>query len=238
MPAGILRQLRAGVNQACTSSGCHNYDTVLNHPLDASAAGESPVDKHLDGSRITCLTCHNPSRSPDEAADANESQDRRLRVPAGKDFCASCHARMPGTPEKTSHWQSSKHAHLGRITSGSVRADNTIRFLQEIDTESRTCLSCHDSIAAATPCDGVLPGSGSLRTKRTGGHPIGMEYARVAMEKSSKYKYRYPLANAHLIRLPNGKVGCGTCHSPYSDHPAHLVRSNLRSALCLECHDM
>ncbi|MHC4317018.1 MAG: cytochrome c3 family protein [Planctomycetota bacterium] len=40
------------------------------------------------------------------------------------------------------------------------------------------------------------------------------------------------------IRLFDNRVGCGSCHSPFADDEALLVMSNLRSRLCLSCHEL
>jgi len=40
------------------------------------------------------------------------------------------------------------------------------------------------------------------------------------------------------IRLFEGRIGCGTCHDPFSKLPKQLVMSNKGSRICLACHDM
>jgi predicted CXXCH cytochrome family protein len=38
------------------------------------------------------------------------------------------------------------------------------------------------------------------------------------------------------IWLFEGRVGCGSCHSPFAGGEALLVMSNVGSRLCLSCH--
>jgi predicted CXXCH cytochrome family protein len=40
------------------------------------------------------------------------------------------------------------------------------------------------------------------------------------------------------VRLFDRRVGCGSCHSPYAEGRALLVMSNVRSRLCLSCHEL
>jgi predicted CXXCH cytochrome family protein len=39
------------------------------------------------------------------------------------------------------------------------------------------------------------------------------------------------------MKFVNGKVGCLTCHDPLNPERGHLVMSDVRSALCLTCHN-
>ena len=38
------------------------------------------------------------------------------------------------------------------------------------------------------------------------------------------------------LRFFNGKVGCGSCHDPYSTIHKKLVMSDENSKLCFSCH--
>ena len=40
------------------------------------------------------------------------------------------------------------------------------------------------------------------------------------------------------IRLFNGKVGCGSCHNPYSKNAKFLVIETEGGRLCLSCHEV
>ncbi len=102
-----------------------------------------------------------------------------------------------------------------------------------IDTCSLVCLGCHDGVNAAETRIKtvgeweVLFDSGNLS------HPLGIDYDR-ALSRNSGLKPAAFLPPE--IILPEGKVGCESCHNLYSTMPYFLVLSNLDSALCLGCH--
>lgn len=107
-----------------------------------------------------------------------------------------------------------------------------------LDKESMDCLSCHMESIPMHFCD--MKGCD---------HPIGNIYEASALRNRG-------LRPAHslppFIRLVSGRIGCTTCHVPFSqqDHelfaelrrnyPAvpdpMLVTENRRSELCLACH--
>ncbi|MBW7989980.1 MAG: cytochrome c3 family protein [Planctomycetes bacterium] len=230
-------QKRIDINRTCTSFGCHDYDTILNHPVNVSVNSTIPEDMPLDGLRITCLTCHNQTKSSNLSVDIDGGQERRLRIPNEVNLCGSCHRKMPGNLKKQSHWQFSSRAHLGQINRQSGLSSNSAQAIGGIDIESRTCISCHQNITVTMP--GENESTSSQKRKRWQSmkdHPIGMEYSRVALRKTTRYKY--PLVRNDRIRLFDDKMGCGSCHSLYSQEKKHLVQSNFRSALCFQCHDL
>ena len=69
-------------------------------------------------------------------------------------------------------------------------------------------------------------------------HPIGMDYRYTALNKSQFYFY--PSRDQKRIRLFNGKLGCGSCHSLYAQTKNNLVAGfdNDNSELCLKCHNL
>ena len=104
------------------------------------------------------------------------------------------------------------------------------------DDESRSCLSCHDEVNANIRSEFDINKKGSTRFSSSSSHPIGMSYRNVASKKTNKFNY--PLSHNERIRLFDEKVGCGSCHSLYSDKKFFLVQDNHGSALCFQCHDM
>ncbi|MBI5970861.1 MAG: hypothetical protein HY884_06875, partial [Deltaproteobacteria bacterium] len=56
----------------------------------------------------------------------------------------------------------------------------------------------------------------------------------------AKEKYKASLRDLDMlpkqIKLFGGKIGCATCHDPFSKGHSRLVISNRKSALCLACH--
>jgi predicted CXXCH cytochrome family protein len=178
-----------------------------------------PRDLPLVDGRIACTTCH-------DAAPAHSTVQATGALLRGEPatLCAACHDGA-GPGSRSSHASAVSRAHLhwpeaagrSRIRSASL------------DPESASCVSCHD---------GTVASLAAPREPRTamrplaGEHPIGVEQRR-----------RWP--DDHLrpaealdprIRLFDGRVGCGSCHSPYAGREAMLVMSNDRSRLCLSCH--
>jgi predicted CXXCH cytochrome family protein len=219
------------INISCTLSGCHDYSASLNHPIDISPTGFVPEDLPLDSfGRITCLTCHDPAISTNEPP----SKDRPLAVPEGMDFCASCHSTMSGTFKEQAHWQFSTKAHLESI-GPHTSSPNTELPSGLLDPESQSCLSCHEGINA-TVSGGIGTSGHSGRWDTTANHPIGMSYSGVASANALRYNR---LSSVNLdIRLFDGKMGCGSCHSLYSGLKKNLVQDNTGSRLCFECHNM
>ncbi len=113
-----------------------------------------------------------------------------------------------------------------------------------IDRESVECIGCHEANV-------MITGDEQLVVCHSGGdcgHPIAINYASLSA-LSPVFVKAADLNPA--VRLVNGRIGCGTCHVPYSeaDHEAMsakradtsvpdplLVMDNAGSALCAACH--
>ena len=150
------------------------------------------------------------------------------------DFCSSCHSQMSGTLKEQSHWQFSSKAHLESI-GPNVSSQNTDLISGLLDPESQSCLSCHEGITA-TVSGGIGTSQHTGRLDIMANHPIGMSYSGVASANALKYNH---LSSVNPdIRLFDGKMGCGSCHSLYSDIKKNLVQDNTGSRLCFECHNM
>jgi predicted CXXCH cytochrome family protein len=224
----------ADINQGCTQPACHEYDTILNHPINVMATGAPSSDLPLENERITCLTCHSEQPSAFEN-DPPEDTEPLLRIPDSMDLCDSCHSQMTGTMRQQSHWNSSTKAHLASINPQSTSHKQAGQSIDGIDAESRTCLSCHEDVTVTIPAFYETPAEKTARWAQMTDHPIGMDYQRVALRRGSYL--RFPLTNPKQIRFFDGKVGCGSCHSPYADRHANLVQGNSRSQLCRRCHN-
>lgn len=110
---------------------------------------------------------------------------------------------------------------------------------------SMICLSCHDGSASADAFGG-MDGGGNVVTGATrnaiigrdgdlsGDHPVGVEYP----EFDRAYRARSSVEGGGFVPLPDGRVECTSCHDPHGQYgvPNLLVKSNVRSALCLTCH--
>lgn len=218
------------VNQSCTLSGCHEYDSVLNHPIDITPTGFVPANLSLDTSeRITCLTCHNQETSNTEY---DSSEERLLQIPNGSDLCSSCHSVMPGTLKQRSHWQFSSNAHLGTINPN--RSSANVEHAGLLDSESEKCLSCHEEISASIA--GTMSNSQHSNLSVMSNHPIGMNYSSTISHQAARYNSLS--GNSQHLRLFDGNMGCGTCHSPYSGMEKDIVQDNRGSRLCFECHNL
>jgi predicted CXXCH cytochrome family protein len=210
---------KVDINTSCSLSGCHPYEPVLNHPIDIRPTDYIPEEYRLgEHNLITCLTCH------DQPLSTHADPSRTLTIPDSMDFCSSCHLQMSGTQKETAHWQFSTKAHLGPILvrkSSQLTAHSSALF----DAESTACLSCHEDV---TP--------GNTENKSMSNHPIGMDYSAAA--SMDVLRYNRLSQNDRHIRLFDGKVGCGSCHSLYSSVEKNLVQDNTGSRLCFECHNM
>jgi predicted CXXCH cytochrome family protein len=105
-----------------------------------------------------------------------------------------------------------------------------------IDPLSADCVSCHDGVSASSIAVD-LRNRPFERTSRvnsfTNDHPIGMDYASYLIGNKALKPIR---GNSKMIFV-NGKVGCITCHDPLNEEKGHLVMSDVKSALCLTCHN-
>ena len=226
-------QMAVDINKSCTSSGCHDYNRVLNHPVGVRPVGSVPADMPLDGfSRITCLTCHEQN-DPSGFADGTDSGERTLGVPTGSQSCTACHSTMGGDLKSRSHWQFSQKAHLGDINPQSGPG-NSPQFVGNIDVESQTCVSCHEDVTVTVP--GLNETRQQKINRRQGmkDHPIGMDYVKVVARSGSRF--RHIAEGAGRIRLFQGRVGCGSCHSPYARDKSNLLKTKDEGDLCAECH--
>lgn len=91
---------------------------------------------------------------------------------------------------------------------------------QELDPTSKNCITCHDGTYASSVSinAGTWQHSGGMGTSRLDNskHPIGIDYE----VSRKKYGRKTDLRPINLVdkrlHLFDGKLGCGTCHNPYS----------------------
>jgi predicted CXXCH cytochrome family protein len=225
--SSVSRRLRAPVTQLCTDA-CHR--TVLTqgymHPVNVTPQ-KIPVPADLplspDG-EIVCSTCHDIHM--DYRTRYGELSHYLRRGERGKAFCRICHKRAG-----TGHGTYLGEAHF---QARYVVTDSS----QEIDPLSKNCISCHDGSFASSPT--IMAGSWthekSLVANDRGSHPIGIDYEACRMRQGRKTDLK-PISSVDWrIRFFQGKLGCGSCHDPYSLIPKRLVMSDKRSQLCLSCH--
>lgn len=217
------------INKGCTWS-CHEYNRVLNHPVGMVVRGTVLREFSLDASgRMTCLTCHADGKSPGGA----EASEPMLHSEAAGDLCGSCHRQLPEKGGGRIHWYSATKAHLGAINPNVDAQSPQVYEDGGIDMESRICMGCHEGFTVTIPGYDESRADKAMRWQKMKDHPMGMDYQRIASEKS--WQYNYPLGS-DAIRLFDGKMGCGSCHSIYSGQEKLLAEQYKGGVLCRTCH--
>ncbi len=244
--------LKRDPNHLCLS--CHPNSANRSHPSGMVPAKPLPAKYPLYKGKMVCITCHFPHRS--YAAEASAAVPGAGEQPgalplgaenrpavmgneiamgpyllraeeAGKIFCYSCHQGTFVSEKVDSHAITFQTAHTKAL-------DYSRREL--VDDNSRECLSCHDGTLSSM-ADTHIKGLSWEHSKNIGlSHPIGVDYESVYLRNSRRY---HPPRNLDpRILLLNGKIGCATCHSHYSKNRKRLVMSNIKSRLCLSCHNL
>jgi predicted CXXCH cytochrome family protein len=231
-PSGSqARQMTLPITMLC-SSNCHDkiFSEGYMHPVDirpqfVTIPADMPVSR---SGELTCSTCHDVHA--DYFTPYGTSTHFLRRQEAGKAFCKICH-RSLDIP-RSGHKASLTEAHFRSqyiVTSSSM----------ELDPMSKNCISCHDGSFAKSAT--IMAGSWThqrnfVRNDR-GSHPIGMNYETTRMSKAKSKTDLKPIhAVDRRIRFFDGRVGCGSCHDPYSTLHKKLVMSDEHSKLCLSCH--
>ena len=207
---------------------------VSNHPVQVvpSAAIRVPdgwpVD--VDGS-ITCRTCHEELPSLDGGADARlRDFDAQRAEPS--EFCTKCHTQGAGNGAAAIHWQAVGVAHVKAddVSSGSRG--------RALDRQTTQCLGCHDGVNAVesrnpTPWNRGRGYAGDGQRN----HPVGVEYPD-RTPRGSSVPFRPVSLLPEQVVLPEGKVGCVSCHDLYSEKKHLLTVTIEGSELCFTCHDL
>jgi predicted CXXCH cytochrome family protein len=201
-----------------TCDGCHT-DTrqKLLHPVDIQPETSVPADMPLEQGRLACITCHFVHSF---SIKVQKFTYYLLRRPGkGAPFCSACH-----------RIDVNGHIFFENLHRGSYQVTNQDSLL---DRYTLQCIECHD--------DKINQNTGSLGSGKWQhfsssklNHSIGVSYVNISAGKPLDFNHVGALPPA--IRLYDGKIGCGTCHNPYSREKSMLVMSNSRSRLCQECH--
>jgi predicted CXXCH cytochrome family protein len=222
------KQLTASVTALCDRCHAKVLATGYMHPIDVRPnTVRIPADFPLSRSgELVCSTCHDIHASYFTPYGVPSRYLRRLE--AGKKFCDACHA---GTAAKPGHAAAMGEAHF---QSKYIQTSAS----QSIDPLSKNCISCHDGSYASSVS--ISAGSWThgkeLMPHDAGSHPIGINYEGARIAKGRRTALR-PIAMVdRRVRFFNGKVGCGSCHDPYSTIEKRLVMSDARSKLCFACH--
>ena len=223
------RRLTASVTTLCAE--CHA--AVLNdgylHPVDVRprhAVVPPDLPLSVEG-EITCATCHDLHGQEDTSFGLPGHYLRR--ADQGREFCKACHHEQRN--RGTGHADSIGESHF-RPRYAPLSASG------EIDPLSLTCLSCHDgSYSQSTAIRaGVWTHGRDFMKYDSGSHPIGVDYEAARSRRGRRTDLRPMAVVDPRIRFFEGKVGCGSCHDPYSAIEKHLVMSDRESRLCLSCH--
>jgi predicted CXXCH cytochrome family protein len=194
---------------------------TLSHPVDVVPSMRVPAHLPLEDGAVTCATCH----------DAHSADGTTLR--GSGDLCAECHSGRWGSGYGDMHALALRRAHPG---SHDAPPAGSVNWKTGPDPESGTCLGCHDGAVASrgeVQMIGDRPGPFTAARLIGGRHSIGVRQAPRGTGDTLVPADRLDPA----IRLFDGRVGCGSCHSLYADNEALLVMENHASRLCLECHD-
>ncbi len=227
---GINTDGMGWTSQRCDT--CHTPDPVFSHPVGFRPERPLPDRFPLQNGEMTCLTCHDASDALLHNR-AREGHTSLLRSPfAGRSLCSECHQQQPFSA-RSGHAGAVSKAHL--LWPGKGRRQGRTGGGPLVDNETESCLECHDGTLAK----GIQAGHGGADLFRRGvsqEHPVGVPY-RTPPGKRGISRMVDARTLDERVRLFDGAVGCGSCHSVYSPIDNNLVMSNHRSALCLSCHD-
>lgn len=203
-------------SQEALCGKCHPTAIKISHPSGFTPKTKPPDTYPLDWKGdLTCSTCH----------DIHGSSPGLMRgTKQGKDLCLTCHdarffqkMRDGGTSMMVGHLNSSSEVNTPTL-----------------DAYSRQCMECHNAkgdpkLSTNIDRNGVL-----RHASNSVNHPIGVNYQKAATFGG----YRARAIVERKIFLPNGQIGCVSCHLGYSKEHGKLVSGTTRSTLCFECHDL
>ncbi|MBI4685662.1 MAG: cytochrome c3 family protein [Nitrospirae bacterium] len=222
----VKGQMAAPVSLSCRE--CHEdvFEEGYMHPVDVSPQNvRIPADMPLSNyGHVTCSTCHD-IHSPYLTPYGAPSRYLR-RYETGRKFCDVCHKGM-------------MKGHKGTLGEAHFRSKYIVTSpSQEIDSTSKNCISCHDGSfsQSATIKAGTWTHGKDFIQHDMGSHPIGIDYESARVTRGRKTDLKPMGMVDRRIRFFNGKIGCGSCHDPYSSLKGKLVMSDEQSRLCLACH--
>lgn len=209
-----------GIDVLCRE--CHEVSTKNSHPTQVFPSMSVPDAFSLNWQgMMSCATCHDPHL---EQVGGNEYL---LRSEArGAEFCRLCHSEFSAPYAEHKSLAAMVHHKSWTPPDPSTLNEN-------LDKVSLECLSCHDGTVQES-VNYRTAGSNALTYQdRYFTHPIGVDYAEAARENM---ELRSLDDLSPYISLIEGRVGCASCHSIFSEESTLLVFDNRGSALCLECH--
>ena len=216
-------RMKASIQYLC--GRCHGQRDSISHPVEMFPEKTAvPADLPLSWEgKMTCSTCHDIHAG--RPGFGGEARSLR-RQASGAEFCSACHV----SGIERGHVETLNRAHM-KYTSDAKGG--------KVDKVTLGCLACHDGSLGTSDDVQIRAGSWKHGTALSrydpqGSHPVGVRYIS-AMRKRGGLR---PVGMLHpSIKLIDGRVGCASCHDPYSKEPKKLVMSNHGSKLCLECHN-
>ncbi len=203
---------------------CHQNDSTFSHPVNFTPSRPLPEAFPLENGRFTCMTCHEEGPVDSTSESSLDRHEAPVRGGVhGSAHCAQCH----GTSDRKNgvgHGVAMGQAHLAWRNEEEITALST--RTPGLDALSQQCLSCHDGSSA---------GRGLGRS-----HPVGVPYEswRFDTRRSPSRRLNPTTSLDRRIRLFAGNLGCGSCHSPFSQEDKLLVMPNQHDQLCISCHQM
>ncbi|MBF0153177.1 MAG: cytochrome c3 family protein [Magnetococcales bacterium] len=208
------------VSQEKLCAGCHPKAVQLSHPSGILPGRILPATFPLDWKgELTCSSCH--------VIHGSGSKLMRSASKGGA-FCRECHN------DAFFEQMSDRGSSMSGVGHLNARSDSSAVTV-ELDAYSTQCMTCHDDKGGSAPNRVDLNRGGVLRHFGSSlSHPVGRSY-----ENAMKFGGYHPVSRLPAsVPLPNGKVGCVSCHEGYSKKHGGLTVNNKGSALCLTCHDM
>ena len=196
---------------------CHADALRLSHATGFTPIRDLPDEYPLDWKGdVTCSTCH----------DIHSAKKGLIRGDKyGRELCLSCH--------EAAFFSAMPDAGISIMRAGHIDARVNREKLM-LDTFSIKCLECHGGKADGGPIVTVDARSIVRHAEGSVNHPVGRDY-----ESASRYGgYRSRKFLSKAIFLPDGQVGCVSCHKGYTSKHGELTKSNQGSSLCFECHDL
>jgi len=186
-------------------------DTVVGSPHDLSVSGPGPI--HALYEEQVCVFCHAPHNATGQR-------------PLWNRYSPPTHYRI-------------------------YESSTTDARIDQPSGPSKMCLSCHDGalalgLLASRPLDELVvmsrrtipPGPTDLTQDLSDDHPIGFRYDRALAARDPQLKVP-DVVTAELPLGRHGEMHCTTCHDPHNNSLGNFLRvTEVRSAICLSCHDL
>ena len=217
---------------------CHAGLHPLSHVVDVVPSMAMPPGMPLDGlGMMTCATCHDPHRNRIDSHTGERTYYLRVDK-VGKEFCLLCHntPSRPGDARIFAPGGGITHRRSMTLSHGFANLSDTGRH-STLDPLSKLCVSCHGG--GEENADVQKLGSGVwVHGSGIGlSHPVGVDYYN-ATRRHDKF---VPMDRVdQRIKFFDGRVGCCSCHDPYSKGGGQgLVMSDDGSyqPLCMACHN-